>query len=278
MTTSRLLRLHVLGALALGMAALGGGCGGKNKADSTEGLMKSEGAALKVDTTLCETEGKKIVTYDLNRDGNPDVWKLYMTVEEGDTRVEVQTCKQVDINHDGRKDYVIAYNRKGATVFEKFDFDFDGRFDAFYQFDEKTGKVFEVQRESGFDGRYDVQEVYDASGTLKTVKYDRNGDGEPDMWEQYVKGELVAILYDDDYDSKVDRREEVKLAPAKPRPGNDLATDATEGENAGEGGEGEGGGDEAGEDAAGGAGAGKDAGKNTGKGSKGSKAGSKGRK
>jgi hypothetical protein len=244
MVTSRVSRFHVLGAgaLALGMVALAGGCGGKNKAGSTEGLMKSEGGQVpKVDPTLCDTKGKKIVTYDLNRDGRPDVWKLYMTVEEGDTRVEVQTCKQVDINHDGRKDYVVAYNRKGATVFEKFDFDFDGRFDAFYQFDEKTGKVFEVQRESGFDGRYDVQEVYDASGTLKTVKHDRNGDGEPDMWEQYVKGELVAILYDDDYDSKVDRREEVKLnKPAKPRPGNDVATDGTEGEG-GEGGGGEGG-------------------------------------
>ena len=36
-----------------------------------------------------------------------------------------------------------------------------------------------------------------------------NGDGNPDYWEQYKDGALVAILYDDDYDNKVDRKDEV---------------------------------------------------------------------
>lgn len=211
-------------------------CGGKSKG-ADEGLMKSKAdpTVPKVDPTLCETEGKKIINYDLNQDERPDVWKLYKNIEEGGATLEVLTCKQVDINYDGRKDYAVAYSRKGATVFEKFDFDFDGKFDAFYQFNEKTGKVFEVQRESGFDGRYDVQEVYDAGGELESVKHDRNADGEPDVWEQYVKGKLVAILYDDDYDNKVDRREEVKdKTPKKPLPGNDQAEGA-----GGEGGEGD---------------------------------------
>jgi hypothetical protein len=31
----------------------------------------------KVDPTLCETAGKNVITYDLNRDNMPDVWRLY---------------------------------------------------------------------------------------------------------------------------------------------------------------------------------------------------------
>lgn len=211
--------------VALGCATAA--CGGKNKDKGTK-LMKQEKddkkVAAKVDPSLCEIKGKKIVTSDLDRDNKPDVWRLYATVEEGETTVEFLSCRQTDYDHDGEKDHVIAFTQKGAKTFEKFDFDFDGRFDAFYQYDPKTGQKFEVQRETGFDGRYDVQEVYDDKETLKTVKHDRNSDGNPDMWEQWVGEELVAILYDDDYDSKVDRREEKKLAPKKPSAENATAS------------------------------------------------------
>ncbi len=217
-----------------------GGCNKNKKGGSTEKLMKSdpEVKVPKVDPTLCDTKGKKTVTSDLNHDQKPDVWRLYKNVKEGQTTLEVLSCRQVDFNFDGKKDYAVAYTKKGATAFEKFDFDFDGRFDAFYQFDKKTGKVFEIQRESGFDGRYDIQEIYDDKGTLTSVKHDRNADGEPDMWEQYVEGDLVAILYDDDFDNKVDRREEIKVKkPKKPSPGNDVAGSGDDGGTTGDGGE-----------------------------------------
>jgi hypothetical protein len=35
------------------------------------------------------------------------------------------------------------------------------------------------------------------------------------MWEQYKDGVLLAILYDDDFDGKVDRREEIPGARPK---------------------------------------------------------------
>ncbi len=47
------------------------------------------------------------------------------------------------------------------------------------------------------------------------MRRDRNGDGQPDLWEQYKDGVLIAILYDDDFDGKVDRREEIPGAHAK---------------------------------------------------------------
>ena len=47
-----------------------------------------------------------------------------------------------------------------------------------------------------------------AGVTLQTVRRDRNGDNKPDQWEQYIGGVPTAITYDDDYDGKVDRRDD----------------------------------------------------------------------
>lgn len=216
-----------------------GACGGKSKGSDSP-LMNSDEknpAATQIDPTLCETEGKRVMKFDLNSDDRPDLWKLYASVDEGGTKVEVQTCKQVDFNHDGRVDYAVGYSRKGTPLSEQFDFDFDGKFDAFFQYNEKSGNVFEVQRETGFDGKYDIQEVYNKEGKLSTVRHDRNADGKPDLWEQYNEaGQLVAVLYDEDFDNRVDRREAVEppKTPKPPPPPAEGEDDAEESEEEGD--------------------------------------------
>ena len=50
---------------------------------------------------------------------------------------------------------------------------------------------------------------------LSNVRRDRNGDNQPDLWEQYKDTILIAILYDEDFDGKVDRREEIPGATPK---------------------------------------------------------------
>ena len=169
----------------------------------------------KVDATLCDTSGKNVVTGDLNKDNKPDVWRLYATEDEGGTKVEFMTCKQVDFDHDGRKDWVEAYNRKGNLLFQKADFDYDGKWDMSAIFDTKTGQVAEVERDTDFDGKFDVKETYDSGGALLSVQRDRNSDGKADYWEQYKDNVLIAMLYDDDYDGKVDRRDEIPGAHPK---------------------------------------------------------------
>lgn len=165
-----------------------------------------------INPALCDPKGKKLELYDLNRDGKPDVWKL---VEEKDTkgpRVDIMTCKQVDLNHDGKKDYLAQYDENGAIILEEYDFDFDGHFDARLYFDRKSGKKLVVERMSGFGEQPDVWEKYGADETLETVRRDRNGDGKPDYWEQYLAGALDKILYDEDFDGKVDRKEDAHPA------------------------------------------------------------------
>jgi len=204
----KLLELVGLSALVLGA------CHGKTE-ETTPKNDGAEAGVPKVDPTLCDTNGKNVVTFDLNHDNKPDVWRLYKTEDEGGTKVEYLTCKQVDFDHDGRKDWVVAYNRKGNILFEKADFDYDGKWDVSKIYDTKTGVVAEIERDTDFDGKFDVKEVYDSAGQLTSVRRDRNGDGQPDLWEQYKDGVLIAILYDDDFDGKVDRREEIPGAHPK---------------------------------------------------------------
>jgi hypothetical protein len=240
------------GALALG-------CGGKNKKDSQDPAEVQGDTSTqvpKVDPTLCEADGKDVENYDLNEDGKPDVWKLYKVDQAGGGSTRILTCKQADLNFDGKKDYVVALNERGGVLFEKFDLDFQKGFDAFYKYEQIEGEdeksvLYEVQRDSNFDGKYDIIEKWNIqTGMMDEVQRDSNGDLKPDVWEQYKDGQLVAILYDDEpYDGKIDRREEL------PEPEDETAeptkkfTDDDEGDgDTGGDGDGDTGGDEAGGD------------------------------
>ncbi len=237
------LRTQIMRALT-GRVAIGGiavcatlvivSCGGKDKKNVAkpgggDGMTGSPGSLTipKVDESLCDTSSKRVTTFDLNRDNKPDVWKLYATVSEGGTTVEVLTCKQVDYDHDGIKDYVVTYRETGELRTEEADLTFDGRFDARHHFDEKTGKIYLIERDMDHDKKPDVWEKFDSAGRIESVRRDSNADGKPDIWEQYTDGQLVAILYDDDYDNKVDRKEQLvetkPIADAPPAPNIDKA-------------------------------------------------------
>jgi len=206
---ANLTKLVGLSVVLVALAA----CGGKK--DPKKPLENLDTTVRKVDPTLCDVNGKNVVTFDLNKDNRADVWRLYKVEDEGGTKVEFLTCKQVDFDHDNRKDWVVAYNRKGNPIFEKTDFNYDGKFDFSAVFDAKTTHYAEIERDTDFDGRFDVKEIYDTRGGLASARRDRNGDNTPDQWEQYKETILIAILYDDDFDGRVDRREEIPGATPK---------------------------------------------------------------
>jgi len=220
--------------LATGVVALAA-CGGSSKGGKgtkVAGIGDSDGIQIpRVDPKLCDTKGKKISTYDLNHDNQPDVWKLFATADEGGTRVEILTCKQVDLDFDGKKDYVQTFSRTGEMLAEEFDFTFEGSMDAREHYDKDTGKIYLIERDSDHDKNPDVWEKYDKEGRIESVRRDRNGDGKPDLWEQYKDGELLAILYDDDFDNKVDRKDELTSAepPKEEAPADGPADENAEG-------------------------------------------------
>jgi hypothetical protein len=200
-----------------------GACGSKTKTEATgpqtvkgagDGSSNDDLRIPKVDSNLCDTKGKKVAIYDLNHDDKPDVWKLYLVKEEkGGAKVEILTCKQMDFDHDGDKDKVEHFAETGAITLEDYDFDFDGKFDARVHYDTKTGNKYLVERVTGFSGKVDTWEKYDGDQKLESLRRDRNGDTRPDYWEQYRAGKLEKILYDDDFDGKVDRQDETKQPP-----------------------------------------------------------------
>lgn len=212
-------------AVLLGLTLPGAACNKNKSKKTTDAVTEKDDTAPGPDPGLCDVVGKRVLLFDLNRDRAADVWKVYSRTEEAETRLEVMSCKQVDFDHDGRKDYVVEYDGKGGKRVERFDFDFDGRFDAAFQLDERSGKPKKVERDSNFDGRYDLVEEYDKDGVLESVERDRNADSKPDLWEQYLRGKLVAVLYDDNYDEEVDRREEVDISDDEawpPAPGDEV--------------------------------------------------------
>ena len=221
------MRLALLGILLVA-------CGGGQKKDVEAPKTVTGGGGADdlripaVDTAACDPSGKKVAQFDLNQDGKPDVWKYVVERNEKGTPIEVMVCKKVDLNHDGKVDYMVQYDDAGNIKYEEYDFDFDGKFDARFHYDVKTRKKAVVERVSGFTGRVDFWEKYTTDEKLESVRRDRNGDGKPDYWESYVGGTLVQILYDDDFDGKVDRKEEVKggfSTPASDEPPPDAPTD-----------------------------------------------------
>src|SRR5690349_18903033 len=145
-------RPRALGALSsLVLAGLVTACGSSQHPGE---MQMADGsnipAAPSIDRSKCSDKGKEIVTADTNQDKKPDVWKFFQVVSSGGQKTNVLTCKQVDLNHDGKLDIVYYYDDKGVqTVLEEFDLDFDGKFDLTVYY--AQGKKGREELETNYD-------------------------------------------------------------------------------------------------------------------------------
>lgn len=212
-------RWLLLGSLGL----LAAGCSGADQkgAGTAAGITRT-----KEDRSRCDAKGKRVVTLDLNQDKQADVWKIYATKSEGGSKVEILTCKEQDINFDGRKDIWVYYDDQGNREMEEMDFDFDGRIDLVTI--RRGGKVVRQEMDTNFDGKADIVKYF-TEEVLERVERDSNNDGKVDYWEYYEGGQLDRVGYDKDGDGKP---EEFDRAPAQ---ATAAATPKKEGQ-AGEGG------------------------------------------
>src|SRR5262249_42457579 len=110
-----------------------GACAENEKKDTNtaanSGGPSNAPAAANVDKSRCDTSGKKVVEIDVNGDKRADVWKVYAKSVENGAQVDVLTCKEVDLNFDGKKDMWVYYDNTGNITLEEFDLDFDGKTD-----------------------------------------------------------------------------------------------------------------------------------------------------
>jgi hypothetical protein len=198
----------VMVLMLLCSASVLGACGGSTAAGSPAAKadlkLSQTDFGAQFDRSRCNDHGKQVITADTNGDGKPDVVKLFTSAEVNGQKVQQLSCRQVDLNHDGKMDIIYSYNDAGMLIGEEFDLDFDGKFDerVYYQ----DGKKVRMERDMDGDGRPDYLEFHEG-GRLVRVERDTNGDGRPDEWQYYENGKLDRIGIDTTGSGRADKWE-----------------------------------------------------------------------
>jgi hypothetical protein len=109
--------------------------------------------ALPVDTVRCTQKGMRADQQDLNHDGKADLISIY----KGDGTA--LSCKQADFNFDGRLDAFFHYDDKGQLEREQFDLDYDGRIDIGRHY--KDGAIVLDEQDTNRDGYVDAWRRYE---------------------------------------------------------------------------------------------------------------------
>src|SRR5262249_55211050 len=118
-------RLLALASAALSTAGLG--CATTPQHAEMVSNASNVPAPPLVDRDKCSERDHHVVTSDLNGDKKPDVWKFYKSVDVGGQKTEVISCKEVDLNMDGKIDMVTYFDDTGTqVVMEEIDGDLDG--------------------------------------------------------------------------------------------------------------------------------------------------------
>jgi hypothetical protein len=100
----------------------------------------------------------EVRTEDKNRDGRPDVWRVY------NRHGQVATVS-LDTNFDGRSD-VQEYYDGGALVRRESDRDFNNQIDLVQEFDASTRQSVRSVADVDFDGSADLLVLFDAGGPV----------------------------------------------------------------------------------------------------------------
>lgn len=169
---------------------------------------------------------------DTNHDNIADVRKVFklVTSKEGEKEITVKiiVCREIDLNHDNKKDVFRFYNDKGRPEKELADYNFDGIIDYIAYFE--NGKIVREELDHNNDGRIDEWRIYEvvnpfvdtsdpyaslyvtSSGEVSEntqpklirIEQDTNFDGRVDTWQYYREGEIAHIGVDSDGDGRPD--------------------------------------------------------------------------
>lgn len=213
-------------ALTVGLLAAAGCGGSKTPSPQTPAALGGNvSAPPPVDRSRCKSDGKQVVGADTNGDKKPDVWKYFVPNGAG---AQVATCKQVDLNWDGKVDITYYYDETGAqSALEEMDLDFDGRTDVTAYF--SNGKRIREEKDMNFDSRPDIWYFYEDSKLVR-IERDSDNNGRVDQWEYYESGKLDRIGYDTSGSGRVDKWDRApeggvdELVPAGAAPAGGAAT------------------------------------------------------
>lgn len=140
---------------------------------------------------------------DSNRDGVVELKKYFKLDEKGNKNL---VKKEVDINLDGKVDYVYHYNNVNTDKIQmiEVDHDFDGAFDEVRFYSPIDGTLSKKEFDTNFDGKADIVKRY-YNGKLVRKEVDRNFDTKPDYWEYYQDNRLSRTEVDSNFDGRTDK-------------------------------------------------------------------------
>lgn len=210
--------------MVLALAAMSAACAsGSEEAPrmTTRRAAAIANQANRDDRSRCDATrpGRTVSEYDTNRDGVPDVRKVYQTMGEGAEVHSVLVCREVDLNHDGSKDVFRFYNDEGRTLREEADRDFDGHIDVITYYE--GGEVVREEYDTNRDGMVDMRLFFRDHRPFRAereLQQDNTPDFRADYWEFYdTRGHVVRIGWDYDHDGRADRWDRVdRVAPIRP--------------------------------------------------------------
>jgi len=166
-----------------------------------------------------------ISSYDVNRDGTADMWKIYKEFKAKDDLVKkILLRREIDLNFDGKINYYKFYTEKGDIDKEYIDLNLDGVVETIVFYERNIiKKQFKykknpIKEDLTIDESIPVyKKILYANKKLDRVIVDRTDDGVLDQYLFFKKNKLIQIAFDDDEDGKIDTRVRMKekLAPKK---------------------------------------------------------------
>jgi hypothetical protein len=90
---------------------------------------------------------------------------------------------EMDVNEDGKVDYVLVNNAKGLPEHEEFDYDYDGVMDDFLYYE--NGLAVREEIDSDFNGKIDIWVHLSEGKYIRRWERDLDGDGKPDKSQDF---------------------------------------------------------------------------------------------
>lgn len=141
--------------------------GGPQQATTFSGAKRPE--------LSCAREGAERVDVGSWRGtGRPDVARVYK--REGFRGPSVLTCREVDMNGDGRKDMLVYFEPDGRKLREEFDHDYDGIVDVKSYYEQ--GKLSRTEIDYNHDGKADVVQYFEAGKMVRSERVLPEPEGE----------------------------------------------------------------------------------------------------
>lgn len=174
-----------------------------------------------------------VASYDVNKDGNADMWKIYQVIKtNNDETKKILSRREIDLNFDGKVNYYKFYSQKGNIKKEYIDLDLNGVIDTIRYYEknliikEENFKKNPLNKDLTINEKIKPYKRYlYKNQKLNRILIDRTNNGVLDSYLFFRKNKLMQIGFDNDDDGKIDTRVRLKpkvnLKKAKEKDKND---------------------------------------------------------